>query len=173
MRGLPLPAVLVLGPLTVVAALASGIGTHGNGNQVASGTGAVIQPGQGDRLFLCDAPELSMTIKVDSVTVGATHMAMGTAQLDGANAGVHRDEDEVIFIYRGSGRVIVGDDTASAEPGTTMYVPRGVRHGFISDADAPMEFAWVVVPQGLEKSFRAIAVRSLEHCNSSSADEGR
>jgi mannose-6-phosphate isomerase-like protein (cupin superfamily) len=163
--------VRALATAAVVAALASCAGTEGNGSEAASGTGAVIQPGQGDRLFLCDVPELNLTIKVDSVTTGATHMAMGTAQLDGANVGVHRDADEVIFIYKGSGRVILGDDTTSAEPGTTMYVPRGVQHGFISDASAPMEFAWVVVPQGLEKSFRAIAVPSLEQCDSSSADE--
>jgi quercetin dioxygenase-like cupin family protein len=90
---------------------------------------------------------------------------MGTAVLTGANIGVHRGEDEIIFVYEGRGHVIMEADTFPAQPGTTMYIPRGVTHGFISDADAPMRFAWVITPQGLERAFRDRGVATLDDCD--------
>lgn len=90
------------------------------------------------------------------MTTGATQFAVGTAELNGSNVGTHQAEDEMIFIQEGRGRVLVGDDWFDAKPGTTMYVPRGVRHGFTSEG-APLRFVWVIAPQGLESRFRVQA----------------
>jgi mannose-6-phosphate isomerase-like protein (cupin superfamily) len=128
--------------------------------------GHVFQPEEGDRFFFCDAPGLGVNVKVDSVTSGATQFAMGTAELKGSNTGTHSQQDEVIFIYEGRGRVLVGETWHPARPGTTMYVPRGVRHGFTSDEGAPLRFVWVTAPQGLEKRFRGGGVSSLAQCPS-------
>lgn len=71
----------------------------GPGGQVATaaeGTasaGHVFQPDEGDRLSFCDAPGLTVNIKVDSVTAGATQFAMGTAHLTGTNTGTHAEQD--------------------------------------------------------------------------------
>ncbi len=150
---------------TVAALAACGDASSESEGSVASGSPAVIQPDDRDQLFLCTAPELTVNIKVDSVTTGATHLAMGTAVLTGANVGVHRGEDEIVFIYEGRGRVIMEADTFPAQPGTTMYIPRGVTHGFISDADTPMRFAWVITPPGLEKLFRDRGVSTPDDCD--------
>ncbi|MEO6263378.1 MAG: cupin domain-containing protein [Luteimonas sp.] len=142
----------------------------GPGGQVATaaeGTasaGHVFQPDEGDRLSFCDAPGLTVNIKVDSVTAGATQFAMGTAHLTGTNTGTHAEQDEIIFIYEGRGRVLIGDKWFPAQPGTTMYVPHGVLHGFVADEKAPMRFVWVIAPQGLEKRFREGGVPSLQQC---------
>ncbi len=121
-------------------------------------TGAVIPPDEGEKLIFCGAPGLSATIKVDSASTGATRLAMGTAEIAArsSNVGVHRDEDEVVFFYRGSGSAILGSDTVPTEPGTTMFVPRGLRHGFINPGDSSLVFVWVVVPGSLAQRFRSV-----------------
>jgi mannose-6-phosphate isomerase-like protein (cupin superfamily) len=135
--------------------------------------GHVFQPEEGDSLAFCEAPGLSVNIKVDSVTAGATQFAMGTAELKGSNTGSHDEQDEVIFIYEGRGRVLVGETWFPARPGTTMYVPRGTRHGFTSDGSAPLRFVWITAPQGLEKRFREAGVSSLSRCPPPSGDARR
>ncbi len=43
--------------------------------------GRILQPADGEPLVLCHAPDLSVNIKVDSVTANATQFSMGTASL--------------------------------------------------------------------------------------------
>lgn len=138
---------------------------------VMSGRAVIVLPDEGNRLFLCSAPEIGITIKIDSASAGLSHFAMGTGDLDGANDGVHQDFDEVIFVYGGTGMVFVGSDTARAELGTTMYVPRGIRHGFASDTGGVMSFAWMIVPQNLPRSFVERGVSSLEECDETSDND--
>jgi mannose-6-phosphate isomerase-like protein (cupin superfamily) len=143
------------------------VGAPGGGSKQ---TGHVFQPDQGERLFFCDAPDLNANIKVDSVTTGTTQFAMGTAELDGSNIGTHQTEDEIIYIYEGRGRVLVGEDWFEANPGTTMYVPRGVRHGFTSEG-SPLRFVRVIAPQGLESRFREAGVKDMKQCHQESKEQ--
>lgn len=118
--------------------------------------GKFIQPAEGESLVICTAPELAVTIKVDSATLNAKPFTMGTATLvvGGSNFGTH-DFDEITYFIGGRGRGVIEADTADLEPGTTMWVPKGVRHGFINTGGTPLQFVWVVSPRGLEESFRA------------------
>lgn len=127
--------------------------------------GRILQPADGEPLVLCHAPDLSVNIKVDSVSANATQFSMGTASLvvGGSNFGVH-DVDEITYFTHGHGRAVVGTDTADVEPGTTMYVPRGVRHGFTNTGGSALQFVWIVSPRGLEERFRARGVRPGSQC---------
>jgi mannose-6-phosphate isomerase-like protein (cupin superfamily) len=130
----------------------------------SAGRGIVIQPGEGTQLVFCDTPELSATVLVDSLTAGAVSLAAGTAELDTSNFGTHGGEDEIVFFLSGSGRVVIAQDTFPVRPGTTMYIPRGMRHGFINDGVEPLKFFWVVSPAGLASRFRSAAKRPGEPC---------
>ena len=121
----------------------------------ARSSGYVLQPHEGERLIFCDSPALAVNIKVSPATTGDAPFAMGTAELSGTNAGTHRNEDEIIYFVSGTGSAFVGDRKVRIEPGVTMYVPRGVRHGFTSEGDDPVRFVWVIAPTGLEERFRA------------------
>jgi len=154
----------LLVPFTALLILGLTNGQLDTASEAPAPTGHVFQPEEGDRFFFCRAPGLAVNIKIDSLTAGATQFAMGTAELKGSNTGTHDQQDEVIFIYEGRGRVLIGETWFPAQPGTTMYVPRGLRHGFTSDETAPMRFVWVTSPQGLEKRFREAGVSSLAQC---------
>lgn len=122
--------------------------------------GMLVRPSEGTHLIFCSAPGLSVTLKVDSTSTGARRMAMGTAELavGAENSGAHRDVDEVNYFLGGRGRAFIGADTVNIESGLTMYVPQGVRHGFVNTGSEPLRFAWTIVPQGLANSFRARGV---------------
>jgi mannose-6-phosphate isomerase-like protein (cupin superfamily) len=130
----------------------------------------IIQPHEGDRIAFCNTPGLSVNIKVDSVRTGSTTLAMGTAELVDSNFGVHRDEDEVVYFIQGEGRAVVGADTLPFQPGTTMYVPRGVRHGFVNMGEKPVRFVWFITPRGLEQRFRTGGVPQGTACPAPSRD---
>jgi acetyl esterase/lipase/uncharacterized RmlC-like cupin family protein len=121
--------------------------------------GAVIPAGAGTPLMFCSAPGLTANVKVDSTSTGARRFAMGTGAVaaGASNAGVH-DVDEAIYFLSDGGRAFVGTDTVAVVRGLVMWVPEGVHHGFISAADEPIEFVWVISPQALAGRFRAHGV---------------
>jgi mannose-6-phosphate isomerase-like protein (cupin superfamily) len=82
-----------------------------------------------------------------------------------SNFGTHREEDEIIFFLRASGRGVIAQDTFPVQPSTLMYVPRGVRHGFINPGPEPLRFFWVVSPAGLAARFRGGARQPGQVCN--------
>ena len=145
--------------------------TGADGFPVRHGGGTIVLPAGGTPLKFCDAPELSVNIKVDSLTARATRFAMGTATLaaGGSNSGTHRGEDEAIYFLRGAGRTFVGTDTVTVEAGLMLFVPQGVRHGFFNTGAAPLEFLWVVAPQGLASRFRQGGTSPRDSCRSRAA----
>lgn len=133
----------------------------------AGPAGRILAPAEGEPLVLCHAPDLSINIKVDSLTAGATQFSMGTASLivGASNFGVH-DVDEITYFTHGRGRGVIETDTVDVEPGSTMYVPRGLRHGFINTGGSALQFVWVVSPRGLEDRFRTRGLRPGLPCPS-------
>jgi mannose-6-phosphate isomerase-like protein (cupin superfamily) len=127
--------------------------------------GYVLEPSEGEPLIFCDSPNLRVNIKVSPQTTGDAPLALGTAQLMGSNTGTHRDQDEVIYFTGGSGSAFVGDINVRIRPGVTMYVPRGVRHGFEADTAEPVTFMWAIAPPGLEKRFRESGHPPAFDCN--------
>ena len=107
--------------------------------QDVSRTGRVIRPGEDQRLVFCSSPGLSVKVHVDSIAGGSTRMASGTAEVVGENFGIHGDVDEIVYFLSDNGRFAVAADTFNVRSGTIMFVPQGVRHGFISDKDQPLQ----------------------------------
>lgn len=128
--------------------------------------GLIVPPSGGTALIFCSSPGLSVILKVDSVSSGGTRMAVGTAAIavGASNAGTHRDVDEVLYFLEGRGRAFVGADTTDVVPGLTMYVPQGVRHGFVNTGTSPLRFLWSISPQGLASSFRSHGVAPGTGC---------
>lgn len=137
--------------------------------------GLFVQPSGGTALIFCSSPGLSVMLKVDSVSSAATRIAMGTAEIavGGSNAGTHRDVDEVNYFLEGQGRAFIGVDTVDVRPGLSMYVPQGVRHGFVNTGNSPLRFVWSITPQGLASSFRSRGVAPGTPCAPSASENPR
>jgi quercetin dioxygenase-like cupin family protein len=63
----------------------------------------------------------------------------------------HPNGEEVIYIIRGSGRVLVGSDVRAVSPGTVVLFPQGVVHMLHNTGDEEMKVVcFFAPPTGLE-----------------------
>lgn len=78
---------------------------------------------------------------------------------------VHRESDEVFYLLDGTLEVTCGDDSWHVGPGSVVFLPRGVPHGFVAGPDrpartlllnAPAGFGEVIVELGTATAGRAL-----------------
>jgi len=75
---------------------------------------------------------------------------------------VHSREDEIHTVLRGHYRYRHGDEVVDAPPGTSIFMPRGIPHGFKNISSEPGEHLVTLLPGGLEKMFREISAANLQ-----------
>ena len=67
---------------------------------------------------------------------------------------IHHNEDENLYILEGKLLFVAGEDfRIEAEPGTFIFGPRGIAHGFRAVGSGPTRFVEFFLPAGLEKFF--------------------
>lgn len=68
----------------------------------------------------------------------------------------HGAEQELLFFFEGTGKVLVNGVEHPVRPGTTAYLGPWNRHKIVNDSAADLKMLWVLVPGGLEDFFQAI-----------------
>lgn len=89
---------------------------------------------------------------------GAVHLSVGLElHPKGAGTIVHRHDhtEEILFVYRGSGKAIINHDTINIAEGAILFIPPGTWHG-IENPDDSINILYATTPAGLEKLFRGI-----------------
>jgi quercetin dioxygenase-like cupin family protein len=61
---------------------------------------------------------------------------------------IHRDQDEIFYVIDGHFAVRCGHDHWQAGPGSLVFLPRGVAHGFTLSNDAPGRTLLINAPAG-------------------------
>lgn len=115
----------------------------------AKSKGYVLQPDQGEKLA-----DPGGIIKV-SPEVGSQRLSMVVQPLPtGKRIGVHMHErdEEVFFVHKGKGTVILDDRRTSVEEGTVVYIPPGTWHGF--EANDDMQLVWLISPPHFVELYR-------------------
>ena len=69
---------------------------------------------------------------------------------------VHHGEDETFFMLEGELVFRVGDASHEARPGTTVFVPRDMPHGFTNTGAEPARMLFLYTPAGMEGMFAEI-----------------
>jgi quercetin dioxygenase-like cupin family protein len=69
---------------------------------------------------------------------------------------IHHREDETFQILEGDYEFTVGGKTFLAKPGTTLFAPRGVPHGYRYSGKTPGRLMCVITPSGFEGFFEEI-----------------
>ena len=159
------PTILVTLSLLLIAVAAC---ERPDGQQKAparvSEGGFILQPEEGEVLLLGGPPGGRVIIKVDPAKTGSPQMAMGIQYVEGAiPVHQHEHEEEILFVHRGQGVGILGDQRVPVQAGTTIYIPPGTWHGLQNTADEASQIMWVVTPGSggqtqLEHFFRAVGV---------------
>jgi quercetin dioxygenase-like cupin family protein len=68
----------------------------------------------------------------------------------------HDRNEEVIHVVAGMGHAVIGGETHAMRPGTTFFLGRNRVHMFVNDGRVPLEFVWLLLPNGLETFFAEI-----------------
>ncbi len=69
---------------------------------------------------------------------------------------VHADQDEVFLVLDGAFTVVCGDRTWQAHPGSLVFLPRGVPHGFAVSGDGPGRTLLINAPAGFADVVREL-----------------
>ena len=67
---------------------------------------------------------------------------------------VHPDEEEMVYVLRGRGRLLTEDDESiDLRPGVAFRVPVGLPHGAVNDGDEPLELLCMFDPPVVPGSY--------------------
>lgn len=100
-------------------------------------------------------------IKVDRLNGGAEQFSVGSEQLfpgDLIHMHRHSDSEEIVIINAGRGLVFLGDKKITIGPGSLIFIPRQIWHGFENTGTEAIHLLWIFPKQGMEKYFRATSV---------------
>jgi quercetin dioxygenase-like cupin family protein len=74
----------------------------------------------------------------------------------------HLTADEIIFVHRGSGVAILGQQETPIKEGATVYIPRDTRVSLRNTGSGPMTIAFFFSGPGFEQMLRDMSVREGE-----------
>ena len=60
------------------------------------------------------------------------------------NGHAHDEFEEIYFIARGKGKMIIGEEEFAVSSGDSFYVPFGKWHATINESRGPLEYFWVL-----------------------------
>lgn len=69
---------------------------------------------------------------------------------------VHHREDEAFYVLEGAYSVFIGDDVTTAAPGTWVWGPRDVPHGYQVHSERGRHLS-LMMPGGFEEFFEEVA----------------
>jgi mannose-6-phosphate isomerase-like protein (cupin superfamily) len=110
--------------------------------------GIVVPPGQG--LVANYAPGRSIVLKLRcSETAGSIMLFEENAPVGAKSTlHLHHDSDEVAYVLDGEITFLIGDDVTVGGPGTSAFMPRGVRHAWKSTGMHPGRVLFLYTPAG-------------------------
>ena len=85
----------------------------------------------------------------------------------------HLLADEILFVHRGQGEVLLGDQVTPVRVGATIYIPRNTRVALRATGSDSLGIAFIFSPPGMEEYLRAISVREGEPVQALDADSLR
>lgn len=68
----------------------------------------------------------------------------------------HMNEDELIFLHKGTGLLTLGEKEYQVSEGAVVIVPKGVWHGLQNTGTANIEMRFAYTPAGFEDYFREV-----------------
>lgn len=104
------------------------------------------------------APTRTLKIKI-SKTAGSNNMSFLSESFTPGDAILvhkHSNEDELIFVHKGSGILTLDDREYNVSTGAVAFVPKGIWHGLKNTGTEDIEMRFAYTPSGLEAYFREI-----------------
>jgi len=105
---------------------------------------------------------IPMVIRIHGRDTGGVVSAVESHDIPGGGPPphIHHREDETFQILEGQYEWTVGDQTFVAQPGTTIFAPRGVPHTYRYLGQTPGRLMCIITPSGFEGFFEEISALS-------------
>ncbi|MDP4262826.1 MAG: cupin domain-containing protein [Bacteroidota bacterium] len=119
--------------------------------------GIVVNGDEGEAVRMRDGTAI-VKIKI-SKTQGAKSICfLSESFKPGDSLPVHKhlNEDELIFLLKGSGLFTLGNQQYPISEGAVAMVPRGIWHGLQNTGDEDIEIRFAYTPSGFEGFFREV-----------------
>jgi quercetin dioxygenase-like cupin family protein len=122
--------------------------------QPESARGFVAGPGIGKPL---DLGAMQMSLKASAAQTGGVLTLFETEDLAGFSppAHSHRDTAEAFYVLEGEYEMTLGSERAACGPGSFVFIPRGVRHGFSTTSGQARKLI-IFVPGAMESYFEGM-----------------
>ena len=104
------------------------------------------------------APTRTLKIKISKMA-GSNNMSFLSESFtpgDAIQIHKHSNEEELIFVHKGSGILTLDDKEYNVSSGAVAIVPKGVWHGLRNTGTENIEMQFAYTPSGLEAYFREI-----------------
>lgn len=124
--------------------------------QAPQATPYVLHWHEGQLLYDSQGRTTSITV---SPEMGSTDLSFWTTEIPpGSGILVHRHErtEEILFVHKGSGALLLGDERINVQEGSTIYVPRGTYHGLVNESDDDIVIAFGATPPDLVNFIRGL-----------------
>jgi len=86
--------------------------------------------------------KMDTPVKSDRITMGMTEVPPNTDMLPH----MHEIEEEIIYVFEGTGTVTIGGVTETIEPLTAAIFPVGLEHQVRNTGDVPLKFVFMFNP---------------------------
>jgi quercetin dioxygenase-like cupin family protein len=130
----------------------------GSSTELSYGRATVFERGDGEKRLMRGTRPLF--IVTDSTTVGSRTLVAGYEEVAPGDSGrvhMHLEQDEIIFVHRGTLDVLLGAQTHRASAGATVFIPRRTWVGFRTAGADTAGFFFVFNAPGFEKCLRALS----------------
>jgi quercetin dioxygenase-like cupin family protein len=117
--------------------------------------GLVVNEEEGETFQLRDGTA-RVKIKISKVQGAKTISFLASSFVPGDAISIHKhlNEDELIFIHKGSGIFTLDEKEYSVQAGAAALVPKGVWHGLRNTGTENIEMRFAYTPAGFEGFFR-------------------
>ncbi len=117
--------------------------------------GIVIHENEGIHI-LTGRRQVPMTIKLSKTKHGADNISFCTEEMTpGRKMRIHKhlNNDEVIFIHQGEGKLTLGERSIDVKTGDVAFIPRGTWHGLDNTGKDNLLMVFQYSPAGFEDYF--------------------
>jgi quercetin dioxygenase-like cupin family protein len=116
---------------------------------------ALLTAGEGDAVSL-RGTEVTFKVRGDQAD-GASCLEFAAAPGFDTGLHVHRKLEETFYVLEGEFELRTGEEVRRALPGSVMFVPSGVPHGFSNPTDGPAKLLLVMSPADFDRYFVELA----------------
>lgn len=114
----------------------------------------VLGPEDGESYWQPEPANGYVTIKVSPFSCESNSLAAGFQVIDPGGhirAHGHARNEEILFVWEGTGCAVVDGREYAVEPGSMVYVGRMVRHSIVNKGTTQLKVLWIILPPGLEE----------------------